>query len=111
MVPSMTTRRERFDALVLEVAERARPWLGTRHQDVDFAVEDVPIDDPLAWEPHLAVLGRVIGAGATGRRIVVHRRPIEARAQSHHDLQELIREVIAEQVALILGVPPDEVTL
>lgn len=109
-VPAMTSRREQFDALVVEVAERARPWLGSRHADVEFAVEDVPSESPLAWEPQIAVLGRIIGAHGD-RRIVLYRRPIEARGGSHAELAFLVREVVAEQVALVLGVPPDEITL
>lgn len=110
-VPAMVSRRDRFDRVVLEVAELARPWLGTRHADVEFAVEDVPPGDPPAWGPRSPVLGRLAGGGRSPRRIVVHRRPLEARARSEHDLGVLVRDVVAEQVALLLGVPPDEVVL
>jgi predicted Zn-dependent protease with MMP-like domain len=110
-VPAMSTRKERFDDLVLEVAERARPWLGNRHADVEFAVEEVPPDDPPPWEPRAATLGRVVGGGRTPRRIVVYRRPVEARAGTDAEVTALVRDVVGEQVALVLGVPPDEVTL
>ncbi|MFN8046724.1 MAG: metallopeptidase family protein [Dermatophilaceae bacterium] len=110
-VPAMQSRRDRFDDLVREVAERARPWLGTRHGDVEFAVEDVPPDDPPAWEPRAATLGRVVGGGRVPRRIVVYRRPVEARAGSEAEVSALVRDVVTEQVALLLGVPPDEIVL
>ena len=56
----MTTRRDRFDDLVLAAAERARPWLGSRHGDISFAVEEVPPDDPAAWEVRATSLGRTV---------------------------------------------------
>lgn len=107
----MTTRRDRFDDIVLEAAQRAQPWLGTRHADVTFAVEDVPPEDPAEWEPRAATLGRLVGGGRVPRRIVVYRRPVVARAGSEHELAALVRDVVAEQIALLLGVPPDEITL
>ncbi len=107
----MDTRRDRFDALVVEAAERARPYLGQRFLDVDFAVEEVPGEDPAAWEPRVASLGRLVGDARTGRRIVLYRRPIEARARDRSDLPHLVRDVVSEQVALLLGVPPDEIAL
>ena len=110
-VPAMTTRRDRFDRVVVDAAERTKPWLGTRHADVEFAVEDVPPDDPMAWEPRTATLGRLVGGGRQPRRIVVYRRPIEARVGSDHELSALVRDVVAEQLALLLGVPPDEISL
>ena len=102
----MTTRRDRFDDLVLAAAERARPWLGSRHGDISFAVEEVPPDDPAAWEVRATSLGRLVGT-----RIVIYRRPVEARAGSQSKVAALIRDVVAEQVALVLGVPPDEISL
>lgn len=107
----MATRRERFDDLVLDAAARARPFLGPRHADVEFAVEDVPPQEPPGWGPQVAPLGRLVGSARTGRRIVLHRRPIEARAGETAELAALVRDVVAEQVALVLGVPPDEIEL
>lgn len=107
----MTTRRDRFDDIVLEAAQRAQPWLGTRRADVTFAVEEVPPEDPAEWEPRAATLGRLVGGGRVPRRIVVYRRPVVARAGSEHELAALVRDVVAEQIALLLGVPPDEITL
>lgn len=54
------------------------------------------------------------GAAAAGHpdrdpRVVVYRRPIEARAHDDADLAEIVREVVTEQVAALLGVPPHEI--
>ena len=66
-VPAMRSRAEHFDALVLDCADRVRPHLGTRYAAPEFAVEEVPPQDPA------------------------------------------LREVVTEQVAALLGVPPHEI--
>ncbi len=108
-VPAMQTRRARFDTLVLDAADRMRPHLGTRYAGLEFAVEDVPAQDPTPWEEQTAALGRLL-RGTTTRppRVVVYRRPVEARAQDELDLADIVREVVTEQVAALLGVPPQE---
>lgn len=105
----MGTRRERFDDLVLDAADRLRPHLGSRYAALEFAVEEVPPVDPSPWEEQVAALGR-LHRGVPGRpdRVVVYRRPVEARALDEQDLVELVREVVTEQVAALLDVPPDE---
>ena len=109
-VPAMETRRERFDALVLDAGDRVRPHLGTRYADLQLAVEDVPPLDPAPWEEQAAPLGRLLrGTAARPDRVVVYRRPVEARAQDDQDLADIVREVVTEQVAALLGVPPHEI--
>ena len=105
----METRLERFDDLVLDAADRLRPHLGSRYAALEFAVEEVPPTDPAPWEEQAAVLGRLHrGSGERPNRVVVYRRPVEARAQDDLDLADLVREVVTEQVAALLGVPPEE---
>ncbi|WP_307812794.1 metallopeptidase family protein [Phycicoccus sp. CSK15P-2] len=108
-VPSMTTRRERFDDLVLDAADRLRPQLGTRYAATEFAVQDVPPTDPAPWDEQMAPLGRLLRATPErADRVVVYRRPVEARAADALDLAEIVAEVVTEQVAALLGVPPEE---
>lgn len=105
----MDTRRERFDDLVLDAADRLRPHLGSRYADLELAVEDVPPTDPAPWEEQVPPLGRLLrGTPARPHRVVVYRRPVEARAHDEQDLADLVREVVTEQVAALLGVPPEE---
>jgi predicted Zn-dependent protease with MMP-like domain len=105
----MGTRREQFDDLVLDAADRLRPHLGSRYAALEFAVVEVPPQDPAPWEDQTAPLGR-LHRSAPGRpdRVVVYRRPVEARAHDDQDLADLVREVVTEQVAALLGVPPHE---
>ena len=108
-MPAMETRRERFDALVLDAADRVRPHLGQRYAALEFAVEEVPPQDPAPWEEQIAPLGRLIrGTSSRPHRVVVYRRPVEARAQDDPELADIVREVVTEQVAALLGVPPQE---
>ena len=108
----MRSRREDFDDLVLDAADRMRERIGSRADHLDFAVEEVPPRDPAPWEEQLASLGRFVPRpGRTaGGIVVVHRRPVEARARDLDEVEEIVREVVVEQVAAYLGVPPDELT-
>jgi predicted Zn-dependent protease with MMP-like domain len=104
----MVTRAERFDDLVLDSAQRLESVIGT--QAVEFAVEDVPPSDPAPWEGEAVPLGRVFpGQGSHSPRIVVYRRPVEARAADERELAQVVHDVVVEQVAALLGVRPGEV--
>ena len=55
-------------------------------------------------------LGRI--ERATRRRaarIVVYRRPVEARARAAQDREDLVRDVVVGLVAELLGLDPDDV--
>lgn len=105
----MRTRREAFDELVLDLGDRITARVGPLAEGIEFAVHEVPATDPAPWEEQLPALGRLYAATATRPPIVVvHRRPIEARARDEAGVAEIVHEVILEQVAAHLGVPPSE---
>lgn len=106
--PASRTRSQRFDAYVLDAVGRLEPRWGEPLADVDVAVELVPPSDPSPWEEQVAPLGRVFPAEPGRRaRLVVYRRPVEARADD--DLPRLVHEVVVEQVATLLGRSPEEI--
>ena len=108
-VPAMRTRREAFDELVLDSADRLDGVIVERRVEVEFAVEDVPPSDPAPWEEQVAPLGRLFPQeGQHANRIVVYRRPVEAQARDEAELALIVHEVVLEQVAALLGVPPSE---
>lgn len=110
-VPAMTSRADAFDDLVVDTAARLESALGTRYAGTEFAVEDVPPSDPAPWETHSVLLGRLFPpAGRLPARIVVYRRPIEARAQDEAERVLLVEEVLTEHVAALLGVAPEDLT-
>ena len=87
-----------------------------RLADVEFAVDEVPpvADDDVTPGPEVVLDGGVPlarfvapGVDAKGRptkaRVVLYRRPLEIRAGDDGDLEDLVEEVLAEQVAAVLG--------
>jgi len=124
-VPLSQTRGERFDDLVLDAVEHLEERWGAQLEGVEFAVEDVPPvpadgvydGDVLADETAggAVPLGRLLPAGvdaagaATAPRVVVYRRPLEARAADRLDLSDLVHDVVVDQVARLLGLDPDEI--
>ena len=109
-VPAYRTRAQRFDDLVLAAVERLEKRWGAQIDGTEFAVEDVPPSAPAPWEVGGVPLGRYFPAdtGLT-TRIVIYRRPIETRALDSTDLADLVRFVVVEQVAHLLGRSPEEV--
>lgn len=123
--PASRTRAERFDAMVLEALEPIELRWGTELTDLDLAVDDVPeveetAPDEVAWGHGVLAdvgvpLALLVPAGVdpegmpSRARIVLYRRPIEARAHGGEDLADLLHEVLVEQVAEYLNIEPDAV--
>lgn len=118
LVPLARTRSERFDDLVRDTISDLEQRWATELAGVEFAVEDVPppgsgwdegvVADETAGGP--VPLGRLLPpAAGTPARVVVYRRPLEARAGDRSDLGELVHEVVVDQVAQLLGLDPDVV--
>jgi predicted Zn-dependent protease with MMP-like domain len=114
-VPLNRTRAEQFDDLVLDAVEHLeRRWSRELH-GVEFAVEDVPPADAAVEDGEDPVpLSRLQSAAGTGRqttppRIVLYRRPLEARALDSEDLGDIILDVLVHEVAHLLDVEPEVV--
>lgn len=105
----MRTRAERFDGLVLDAVERLERAWEEQLAGVEFGVEDVPPPaPPQAAEP--VALGRWFPrTDEHPARVVLYRRPIEARAPEDRELARLVHEVVVEQVADLLGLEPGTV--
>jgi predicted Zn-dependent protease with MMP-like domain len=109
--PISRTRAERFDELVRDEAHRLEQRWSRQLAGVEFAVEEVP---PIEGHPLLSEtvpLSRLIPA-ADGHpaRIVVYRRPVEARGgDDERDRARLIRDLIVEEVADLLGLSPESI--
>lgn len=106
-LPRMGSRRDQFDELVLDAAERLEEILGQELR-LELAVEEVPPSDPAPWE-HDVALGRLFPAErGVSARLVIYRRPICQRAHDQTELAALVGEVVTEQVARMLGRDPEE---
>lgn len=79
-----------------------------RIAQVEFAIEDVPLleDWPHEWVPAARTFAQT---GALPTRVVVYRRPIETRARSRVELRFLVADVVTEQIAELLAIPPEQV--
>ena len=124
-LPASKTRAERFDAMVLEALEPIEQRWGAELTDLDLAVDDVPeVDetspDEVVWQAGVLAdvgvpLAQLVPAGVdpeglpSRARIVLYRRPLEARARGGADLADLLHEVLIEQVAEYLNIEPDAV--
>ncbi|GAA1963975.1 metallopeptidase family protein [Amycolatopsis minnesotensis] len=120
-LPAAASRAERFDTLVLDALEPIEARWRDQLTKLDVAVDDVPEvrkgQAPAQTDGVLhdgaVPLSRLVPAGVdrtgmpTRARIVLYRRPLEARAKDPADLAELVHEVLVEQVAGYLGVEPD----
>ncbi|OLR90428.1 metallopeptidase family protein [Actinokineospora bangkokensis] len=118
-LPAASTRAEKFDALVLDALEPIEARWRTELTKLDVAVDDVP-EVPASGAPTpegvLAdsgvPLAQLVAAGVDRRgqptraRIVLYRRPLEARAKDNADLADLVHDVLVEQVATYLGLDP-----
>jgi predicted Zn-dependent protease with MMP-like domain len=118
VVPAWRSRAARFDDLVRDAVEALEERWAAELSEVEFAVEDVPgtIDEGFAGlvsddtAGGAVPLGLVTPAGPGQRaRVVVFRRPLEARGADLADLAELVHEVVVDQVAQLLGLDPDVV--
>lgn len=104
-VPLARTRAQRFDDLVLDAVHRLEPRWEQQLADVEFAVEEVP---PAGSEG--VPLARLhTAAGGKPARIVVYRRPVQARAEDDDELAALVFDAVVEEVARLLGVDPETV--
>lgn len=109
-VPLTRSRSQRFDDLVLDAVERLERRWEARLSEVEFAVEDVPPADPPEWAPEPVLLGQAFARTREHPpRIVVYRRPVEARAGEEQELAALVHDVVVEQVAQLLGLEPEVV--
>lgn len=94
--------------MVAQAADRLAPRWSRQWGRLEFGAEDVPPSEPSPWEDGVPI-GRVFPAqSGQPARIVLYRRPIEARSEPQ-DREQLVRDVIAEQVARMLGRSPEEI--
>lgn len=108
-LPAWRSRAQRFDDQVLDCLDRLPGRYAEQVAGIEFAVEDVPPQDPAPWEAREVPLSRVFPAErAVPARIVLYRRPLEARGESDGDLIEVVHAVVVEQVAQVLGLAPED---
>lgn len=109
--PGWRTRSDRFDALVMDSADRLCELWGNALDSVQFVVDEIPPQlEELVGTGERAPLSRYVpGVGVEPASITVYRRPIESILSGSEDLAELVHEVIIDKVAEVLNVSPESV--
>jgi predicted Zn-dependent protease with MMP-like domain len=121
-LPAVRTRSQQFDDRVLDAVEHLEHRWAKELDGVEFAVEEVPtverVGEPTDYDDSVLedgsvplarlIPGRREGGHSFPPRIVLYRRPLEARAVDQLDLDDLVHDVVIEQVANLLGMHPDE---
>lgn len=102
-----------FDRLVAEALRTTPGPIRTHLGGVEVHIADLPPastaapEVPLArYQPRPGGAGDR-GDGATADRLVLFRRPLEARAQNRTELVLLLREVVVHEIAHHLGIDDD----
>lgn len=108
-VPARRTPAELFDQVAWRVMRAVvAPWTD-RLGDVELAVEEVPVL-PAQWASSSVPLSSFVEASGGSRpRLVLFRRPLEHRAENLVELETVLLTVIVEQLAEVLGIPPEDV--
>ncbi|MCG7258707.1 MULTISPECIES: metallopeptidase family protein [unclassified Corynebacterium] len=123
-VPRNKSRSERFDDAVLDAFEPILERFDAELSSLDVAVDVVPrmrlSTGYRQWPEDVVAdgqvpLGRLVTAGVdntgapTRPRIIIFRRPVESRAASARELQDILRMIIVRLVACYLNVSPNQI--
>jgi hypothetical protein len=108
-VPVRRSPAERFDHVAWRVMRAVvEPWTD-RLGEVELAVEEVPVLPPEWSDSTVPLSSYVEASGTRPPRLVLFRRPLEHRAEGATELEALLLTVIVEQLAEVLGLPPEDV--
>jgi predicted Zn-dependent protease with MMP-like domain len=108
-LPAALSRAERFDEHTRAALRRLERQWRRRLARLQVAVEDVPPSEGPAWEDGVPLARSFPAADGLPDRIVLYRRPIEARAADARDLGLLVLDVIVEQLGHLWRMPPEDV--
>lgn len=108
-VPLSRTRAQQFDDLVLDAVNQLEPRWAQQLAQVEFAVEEVPPVGPGPDDEPVPLARSQPAAADQPARIVVYRRPAQARAEGDEELAALVFDVVVEEVANLFGVDPETV--
>jgi predicted Zn-dependent protease with MMP-like domain len=104
-LPGARSRAEQFDELVVAELTRVVRRFPAELDDLDVLVDEVPPDDG----EEVRLFRTSPAAEGRPARLVVHRRPVEARARELRAREDLVHHVVVEGVAELLGLSPEDV--
>lgn len=108
--PATVPRIERFGDLVAVAVERLEPRWGTRVRAVDVEVADAPpvTAADVADGVEVPLAGHRVSTDGREVTVVVYRRPVLLRAPDRPARVDLVRDLVAEQLAEALGLAPSD---
>jgi len=106
-VPFHSTRDGFFARNVADAVAELDARLGSRVQGISIAYEEIPNLADLTLNTDVVPLGRIVRGHPT--TIVLYQRPIEMRSENTDLMARIIRDVLAEYVAVYLGIEPSDV--
>jgi len=104
-LPGARSRAAQFDELVVAELSRVVRRFRAELDELDVLVDDVPPDDG----DEVRLFRTSPAAEGRPARLVVHRRPVEARARGVRAREDLVHHVVVEAVAELLGLSPEDV--
>lgn len=113
---SRAASTDRFQRLVTDAVASLPPRLSVHLEGVQLAIEDVPPPQPRGDGDEVPLCRYDVAApgepeggfdGSPPDRLVLYRRPLEARAISQHDLVDLVRQTLSMQIARQAGIEDD----
>ncbi|WP_370615901.1 metallopeptidase family protein [Mumia sp. Pv 4-285] len=105
-VPGGWDHGSQFDTAVLGALARLRPSHAAALAELDVAVEDVPVL-PRRWRDDVP-LGTVVPDHERAR-VVLFRHPIQHRAETRADLDDLVLSVLVDQLATLWRCEPEDI--
>ncbi|MEX0868852.1 MAG: metallopeptidase family protein [Nitriliruptoraceae bacterium] len=105
-----TLTAARFDRLVAQALDDLPAAVHAQLANVQITVDDVPQDDAdvlLGLYEGIPQPDRDFGEAMLPDRITIFRRPIEARAATPRELQEIVRDTVIHEVAHHFGIDDD----
>jgi len=106
--PASVPRIERFGVLVGEAVDRLEPRWRAHVPAVDVEIQDAPALAPDDDPDEVPLAGYRPATARTPLTVVVYRRPVELRAPERPARVDLVRDLVAEQLADALGLAPGD---
>jgi len=108
--PVAITRTERFGDLVADAVDRLEPRWSDRLRAVGIEIVDSPpvSAEQIAEGAEVVLAEAREEAGGREAVVTVYRRPVELRAPDRPARVDLVRDLVAEQLADLLGVAPGD---
>jgi hypothetical protein len=100
------TRAEAFADLVVAAVLRLRPRWGPVLEVLDVAVLEVP-EAPAAPSDAVPLAGHHPAGRGAPAVLVVYRHPVTLRAPDRAEQVDLVRDLVAEELAELIGTDPE----